>query len=601
MLYILEEGIMTAEMFFVLALAATAVILFVAEIFPVDLVALMVMSTLLVSRIISPEEGISGFSNMATVTVGAMFVLSAGLYKTGALNFIGVHLVRVGKRNFWVALITMMLTIGGISAFVNNTAAVAIFMPIVLSVARDIKVSPSKLLMPLSFAAMFGGVCTLIGTSTNILVDSIAIRHGLPPFGMFEFSRLGLIIFGAGVLYMMMIGVRLIPSTRASGDLTEEFGMGDYLTEIIILPKAKSIGLSLGSSPLIQDLDIDVLEVFRVGRRLLLPAPGIILQEYDILRVRCNVEKIQALQEREGITIKSGIEWRDADLESTQAVLVEAVVAPNSMLEGKTLKTIRFRHRFGATALAIRHRGDVMHEKLETTTLRAGDALLIEVKHDHMDQLKQHPAFVFISEVDLPEFRKRKIIPALIIIISVVTTAAIGLFPIVVSAVVGSVLLVLTGSITLEEAYEAIEWKVIFLLAGVLTLGIALEKTGAALLLSNVLISGVGQWGPTALLSAIFFLTMMLTNVMSNNATAALLAPIAIVTAESVGLSPRPFLMAVMFAASLSFMSPVGYQTNTLIYGPGQYRYSDFVRVGTPLNMLFWVLSTWLIPVFWPF
>ncbi len=592
---------MTAEIFFVLALAATAVILFVAEIFPVDLVALMVMSTLLVSRIISPEEGISGFSNMATVTVGAMFVLSAGLYKTGALNFIGVYLAKVGKRNFWVALIAMMLTIGGISAFVNNTAAVAIFMPIVLSVARDTKVSPSKLLMPLSFASMFGGVCTLIGTSTNILVDSIAVRHDQPPFEMFEFSRLGLIIFIAGVLYMMLIGVRLIPSTRASGDLTKEFGMGDYLTEIILLPKAKSIGRSLGSSPLIQDLDIDVLEVFRGGRRLLLPAPGIILQEYDVLRVRCNVEKIQALQEREGIAIKAEIEWRDADLESAQAVLVEAVVAPNSMLEGKSLKTIRFRHRFGATALAIRHRGEIMHENLETTSLRAGDALLIEVKRDHMEQLKQHPAFVFISEVELPEFRKRKIIPALVIIFSVVTTAATGFLPIVVSAVVGSVLLVLTGSITLEEAYEAIEWKVIFLLAGVLTLGIALEKTGAALLLSNILVSGVGQWGPTALLSAIFFLTMMLTNVMSNNATAALLAPIAIVTAESTGLSPRPFLMAVMFAASLSFMSPVGYQTNTLIYGPGQYRFSDFVRVGTPLNILFWVLSTWLIPVFWPF
>ncbi|MFQ5579327.1 MAG: SLC13 family permease [Nitrospiria bacterium] len=592
---------MTAEMFFVLALAATAVILFVAEVFPVDLVALMVMSTLLVSRIISPEEGISGFSNMATVTVGAMFVLSAGLYKTGALNFIGAYLAKVGKKNFWVALITMMLTIGGISAFVNNTAAVAIFMPIVLSVARDTKVSPSKLLMPLSFASMFGGVCTLIGTSTNILVDSIAIRHGQPAFEMFEFSRLGLIIFCAGVLYMIFVGVRLIPGTRVSGDLTQEFGMGDYLTEIIILPEAKSIGLSLGGSPLIEDLDIDVLEAFRGGRRLLLPSPGIILQEYDVLRVRCNVEKIKALQEREGIAIKSEIEWRDADLESAQAVLVEAVVAPNSMLEGRTLKKIRFRHRFGATALAIRHRGEIMHENLETTSLRAGDALLIEVKSDHLEQLKQHPAFVFISEVDLPDFRKRKIIPALTIIFTVVTTAATGFLPIVVSAVVGSVLLVLTGSITLEEAYEAVEWKVIFLLAGVLTLGIALEKTGAALLLSNVLVSGVGRWGPTALLSAVFFLTMMLTNVMSNNATAALLAPIAIGTAESIGLDPRPFLMAVMFAASLSFMSPVGYQTNTLIYGPGQYRFSDFVRVGTPLNILFWVLCTWLIPVFWPF
>ncbi len=592
---------MTLEITFVFLLVLATVLLFVSEKFPVDLVALMVMASLLLSRIISPEEGISGFSNTATVTVGAMFVISAALFKTGALKVIGIYLARIARHSFWLALISMMLAVGIISAFVNNTATVAIFMPIVLNVAREAKVSPSKLLMPLSFASMFGGTCTLIGTSTNILVNSIAERDGIPSFGMFEFFPAGIWVFGVGILYMILVGVRLIPGKPIMEDLTQKFGMGDYLTEVILLKKAISVGKKLGDSPLVQDLDIDILEVFRSGRRLPIPSHEVILQEYDVLRVRASVQKIREIQEREGIVIKSGLKWRDKDLESENAVLVEAVIAPHSMLDGKSLEAIGFRDRFGAAPLAIRHSGALRHEKLETTILRGGDALLIEVKRDHLLQLKKHPAFVFISEVALPLSRKEKVAPALAIVAGVVITTALGIFPIVVSAIVGAVLLILIGCLSLEEAYEAIDWKVIFLLAGLLTLGIALEKSGAAALIADIFITYIGQWGPTALLSALFFFTTILTNIMSNNATAALLAPVAIVVAQSQGWSPRPFLMAVMFGASLSFMTPIGYQTNTLIYGPGQYRFSDFMRVGTPLNIIFWLMLTWLIPMLWPF
>ncbi len=400
---------------------------------------------------------------------------------------------------------------------------------------------------------------------------------------------------------MVLLGVRLIPKKPMTEELTQKFGMGDYLTEVILLKKAKSVGEKLGDSPLVKDLDIDILEVFRSGRRLPIPSQDVILQEYDVLRVRASVEKIRQIQEREGIVIKSGLKWRDKDLESEHAVLVEAVIAPHSMLDGKSLEDIGFRDRFGASPLAIRHSGAIRHEKLETTVLRGGDALLIEVKRDHLVQLKKHPAFVFISEVEQPVFRKRKVTPALTIVGGVVITSALGILPIVVSAIVGAILLILIGCLTLEEAYEAIDWKVIFLLAGLLTLGIALEKSGAAALIADVFIKYIGHWGPIPLLSAFFFFTTLLTNIMSNNATAALLAPVAIVVAQSQGWSPRPFLMAVMFGASLSFMTPIGYQTNTLIYGPGQYRFSDFIRVGTPLNILCWLILTWLIPVLWPF
>jgi di/tricarboxylate transporter len=561
----------------------------------------MMMGALLMTGIISPEEGISGFSNVATVTVAGMFILSAGLFKTGSVNFIGTALGTLGKKNRVLALIAMMIGVGAISAFINNTAAVAIFLPIVLGMTRDNNISPSKWLMPLSFASMFGGVCTLIGTSTNILVDSIAERHGQPPFEMFEFATLGIVMFGVGLVYMVAIGVPLIPERRKPQDLIKNFEMSDYLTEIVLLPDAQSVGKMIKDSPLIQDLDIDIINVYRDGNSLRPLSLWTVLQANDVLRVRCNIHKVQKLQEREGILLKSDTKLWDKDLKSDEITLVEAVIAPNSKLEGKSLIESQFRHDFGATVLAIRHRGEVMHENLEIAPLKAGDVLLLRLKREDLNQLKQDPAFVIVSSPGLPEFRKHKTLPALLIISAVVLTASLNIFPIVVSAILGCILMVLTRCVTLEEAYQSIEWQVIFLLAGVLTLGIALEKTGAALFISNVFVSGIGGLGPTALVSALFLLTMILTNVMSNNATAALLAPIAIGIADSMALNPRPFLMAVTFAASLSFMTPVGYQTNTIIYGPGQYKFSDFLRVGTPLNVLFWILATLLIPKIWSF
>ena len=591
---------MSTEIVIVFALLVVAVVLFATERLPVDLVALVVMSALLVSGIVTPAEGVAGFGNPATVTVGAMFIISAGLFKTGAVNFVGAALACLGRRNLWLALLAIMLGVGSVSAFINNTAAVAIFLPIILGLAQTLRVSPSKLLMPLSFASMFGGVCTLIGTSTNIIVSSIAERHGQAPFGMFEFLPLGLAVFACGLLYMLTVGVRLIPNRRTSDDLTQSFRMDEYLTDIVLLPEAASVGKPLGRSPLVRELNVAVLEIFRGGERLSVPDPGTVLEAGDVLRVRTDVREISALQGRVGVTLKPGMKWREEDLESAEAALVEAVVAPNSVLEGRTLEDLKFRQTFGATVLAIRHHGELLRGNLGNTPLRAGDALLTEVRRDHLEQLKQNRAFVIVSEVELPEFRKNKIVPALLIVAGVVLTAALGLLPIVVSAVAGAALLILTRCITLEEAYSSVEWRIIFLLAGVLTLGVALEKTGAARLLSSGLISTVGAWGAVALVATFYLVTTLLTETMSNNATAALLAPVAIVTAESLGVNPRPLLMAVTFAASASFMTPVGYQTNALIYGPGQYKFADFLRVGTPLNLLLWLVSSLLIPVFWP-
>jgi len=590
---------MTWEIAFVLGLTVCAVVLFVTEKFSTDIVAILVMIVLLVSRVLTPAEGLAGFANTATVTVGAMFVLSAGMFRSGAVNFVGKALGRLARHSSGLMLFVLMVGVGVLSSFLNNTAAVAILIPVVIVVARRADTSPSKLLMPLSFASMFGGMCTVLGTSTNILGSAIAEQAGLQAFGMFEFTKLGVIFFAVGVTYMMTLGRRLVPDHRGQGDLTTSFGLGDYLTDLVLEAESKSVGHSLASAPLVKELDIDVLQILR-GEDTLRPTPETILREGDVLRIQGNLRTINELKGRAGVTFGMSMKWRDEHLQSTDTRLVEAVVGPSSPLAGKTLSESRLRANYGATVLAIRQHGTLRHGQFENITLMPGDALLIDVPNDQIEHLTQQRMFLVVSRAGIPRFDWTKASKAVAIVVAVVVVAATGLLPIVAAAVTGALMMVLSGCISTEEAYGAIEWNVLFLLAGMLSLGAAMEKTGASTMLANGMIDSVGALGPLALLAAFFGATMLLTEVMSNNATVALLLPIAITTAQAMDLNPRAFMFAVIFAASSSFMTPVGYQTNTMIYGPGQYRFKDFVRVGAPLNLIFWILGTLLIPWFWP-
>jgi di/tricarboxylate transporter len=400
---------------------------------------------------------------------------------------------------------------------------------------------------------------------------------------------------------MLLIGVRLLPRRSYEGGAADRYDMAEYMTEIVVLPEAKSVGTRLTESPLVRELDIDVLDVIRNGKRVFMPFAFITLREGDVLRVRCDVKQLQDMKERMGIALKADRRGILADGDREDLLLVEAIVAHNSSLAGKTIRSAQFRNNYRANALAMRHRGQLFRKNFTDTPLKPGDALLIEVGKEHYDWLKSHDDFVIVSDIDRPAYRKDRIIPALLIVLGVIAAPALGLAPIMVTAIIGCVLMVLARCITMEEAYQAIEWKVIFLLGGILSLGIALEKTGTALYLAKALIGILGSLGPVAILAALYLLTSLLTEAMSNNATAVLLAPIAIVLADTMGVSPRPFLVAVTFAASSSFMTPVGYQTNTMVYGVGEYRFSDFMKVGAPLNLLFWVLATLLIPVFFPF
>ena len=590
---------MTWEIAFVLGLTIVAVVLFVTEKFSTDVVAVLVMVVLLVSGILTPAEGFNGFANPATVTVGAMFVISAGLFRAGAVNFLGRGLRRLARRSSTLMVLVMMLGVGSLSSFLNNTATVAIMIPVIMVVAQRVNTSPSKLLMPLAFASLLGGMCTVLGTSTNILASSMAETAGLEPLSMFEFSRLGIIFFAVGVIYMMTIGRKMIPEHRTSGDLTRSFGLGDYLTELQLSDKSQLVGESLESAPLLEEFDIEVLQIIR-GKDLLRPTPKTVLREHDLLRVKGDVSTINELKERAEASLGVQIKWQDSDLESKDTKLVEAVVGPSSPLAGRSLVESNPRKNYGVSVLAIRHHGALMRGELQNIKLMSGDTLLIEVPNSRIPYLIQQRVFLVASKAGIPQFDLIKAAKGVAIVVSVITSAALGWLSIASAAAAGALLIVLSKCISMEEAYAAIEWNVLFLLAGMLALSIAMEKTGTSAMLAGGIVDVFGAMGPRALVAAFFGATMLLTSVMSNQATVALLIPVAITTAYSIDANPRTFIFAVMFAASSSFMTPVGYQTNTMIYGPGQYTFNDFLRVGTPLSLIFWVLGTLLIPWFWP-
>lgn len=574
-------GIAT-EILWVYFLIGLAVFLFINNRVSFDIASLIIMALLVVTGILTPAEGLSGFSNQATVTIACMFILSEGLTQTGALTRVGDFFLQLNRYPFRIALFIIMLIIAVISAFINNTAAVAIFIPVIIGLAKKLGKSASKLLMPLSFAAMFGGVCTLIGTSTNLLVDSIATDNGLEPFTMFEFAPMGLIFLVAGFAYLFTIGINQIPKRREEENLTDNFAMSEYLTDVVLDASSDFVDTPLYGSALLEDLDLEIVEVYREDGKAKTDRNTITLRANDVPRIRGSIDEINKLLFREDVHIIPNAPWRDSDFEVGNAKLIEVVVSPESSYVGKKLKHIQLYEEFEAILLAIRQGGSLQQEDLDEVRLQGGTSLLLFAKKERVASIKAAGEFILATEKDVAPTRKERIPVAVAILLWVVGLAAFNVLPIVVSATCGVILMILTGCLTNEQAWRSVNWKVIFLLAGMLPLGVAMEKTGAATLLADTGISYLETYGPRAVLSAFFFLSMMLTNIISNQATAALLAPIAIEVSRSIGVHPEPMLIAVTMAASLSFMSPIGYQTNTMIFGPGQYTFGDFLRIGTP-------------------
>lgn len=582
-----------------------AIILFATEYFSVDVVAVSLIVILVATGVITPAEGVKGFANNATVTVAAMFVLSAALIKTGIIETVAPRLSRLIEKGYKRSVAVMMVAVGSVSAFINNTPVVATLIPIVSNAAQKAEKNPSKYLIPLSFGAIFGGTCTLIGTSTNLLVSGIAEENGLSPFSMFLMAPFGLILSGVGMLYLLTVGRKLIPESETGKPLTESYGVHNYLTEIELVPGSGLSGSTIGKAFLENELDIDILQVKRGGQFIDNPKEDFELTEGDRLIIRGDIDKFKEVIRREELCFSPSLPTSTLEQENT--VLLEVVVLNNSALEGKNLAEFNFSEKYRANVLAIRQRGKLKHTSFKNLKLQPGDMLLLQTSRSGYDEIRQLESsrdapFTSIHETAIKGIQKKNLVVVGITLAAVILLATTNLLSIMIGALAGIVVLNIFGVIRMQEAYEAIDWKVVFLLAGALSLGTAMQASGVADSLAGFLIYFVGEkYGPVALVSALYLLTSILTEIMSNNASVALLAPIAISIAGSIGIDPLPLLLAITFAGSASFMTPVGYQTNTMIYSAGNYHFFDFMKVGGPLNLLFWLLATLLIPLIYPF
>jgi di/tricarboxylate transporter len=585
---------MSPHAWMTLAIVVGAIALFASEKVRIDLVAVIVLVLLAALRIVTPDEALAGFSNEATVTVAAMFALSLGIERSGALEPLGAALARIRKP--WLLTLALMLSIAPMGAFVKNIALVATFLPLALRVCARSHTSPARVLMPMAFAAQMGGVCTLIGTSSNLLADSLAQKHGLPPFGVFEFTKMGALLAVAGILYLMLIGRWLLPKDIPA-DVPAET-IGKYVTELRVAATSPLVGRTIADCKLGETYGVYPLELLRGEQHLWSPRSQKI-EAGDVLLVRGAWEKIEDMRKRAELEIDP--ENRYGPDHGQARVLVEAMLKPESAIIGRTLGEAMLQPRFDAIALAIHRRGRVLREKLRDVRLAGGDVLMLLVGGDGADALAADERFVVLSEREDTRRLSRRAFAAVAIMASVVIISGLHLLPIPIAALAGAVAMAIAGCYGRKDLYEGIDWKIIVLLAAILPLGTAIENSGLSQHVVDAGMQLVGSHGPLAALLMTYLLTALLTELMGHNPSVVLMVGIAVAVAHSAHADPRPFVVAVAFAAATSFATPVGYPTNTMVYYAGGYKFTDFMKIGIPLIALFCALSMLLIPIFWPF
>lgn len=566
----------------------------------IDVVAVCLLVVLFLLKFISPEQVVYGFTSQATVTIAAMFVISAGLVRTGLVEWAARHLDRLAGKAEVRLLVVLSLAAAGLSAFIVNTAIVAIFIPVAMVLAQSRKIAPSRVLIPLSFASQFGGVCTLIGTSTNLIVNSMAVEEGLEPFGFFEFLPLGLALVGAGMVYLALIGRFLLPVRKGEDEQVDRLRLADYLAEAEVTEKSSLVGRTWEKGKLEAETNVELTNLFRKNKAVSRPTRTVI-KPGDLLLVHGHIENILRMETQYGLKILKDARVKDKELRSSNMKLSEVLVPPGSNLIGRSLKQTYVFHRHRLNILAIQRRNQTLRESLAEVKLRENDTILLLGDKDDFVHIMNSPNVIVTNELTELYLRKDRAIIAVIALLLVVVLSTFNILPVMLAAILGAVAMVASGCLSIEEAYEAIDWKIIFLLGGILPLGLAIEASGAAALLADQLILPMSGNAPLILLAAIYVGTAIFTEIMSNNAAAAILAPIALAIAGAIGVDPRPFLVAITFAASTSFITPIGYQTNTMIYSPGGYRFTDFVKIGLPLNVIFAVICIILIPFIWPF
>ena len=586
------------EITIVLIVVVLAMVLFGFEWLRVDITAVLVLLCITLFGVISFDQAFQGFSNPAVITVLGMFVLGGALVRTGIAAWIAQLLLELAGRNDKRILLFMMISVGFMSAFMNNIGAVAILMPAVLSMSRKRSIPPTKLLMPLAFASLLGGLTTLIGTPPNILVSGILVANGFEGFSMFSYFPTGIVVLLAGIVYFLTIGQRLLPERGTRQDIVEGYDVEAYLSEVLVAPESPLIGQTLREAGLGSEYSITVLSVIR-GKQYLSAHDMTELRENDILLVEASLEDLMSVKTTRGIEIRADVTLED--LRPSWLELAEAAIAPRSSFINQSIKELDFRRRYGLNVIAIRRHDRALSEKIGDLRLEFGDVLLLQGRKERIQELRKTREFLLLESVDNPIPRTDKAVFALVIMSLTVAMAALSLLHVSVAAILGATLMILFGCITVEEAYEAIEWRAVVLIGAMLPLGTAMEVSGAATLLAGGVIDALGALGPMAVMAGIYLITSIITQVMSNAAAAVLIAPLAISVAVQMDISPYPLMMAIAISASSAFVTPIGHQASVLIYSVGNYRFSDFAKVGLPLALLIFIVALITIPLVWPF
>jgi len=591
---------MTFQIALTLSIIGAAVVLFATEKLRVDVIALMVLLTLALTGLITPEQAFSGFSSPAVITVWAVYIVSGALFKTGVTDIIGEWIARLAGNNEPRLIAVIMLACGTMSAFMNNIGATAVMLPAVVGISRKSGVPLSRLLIPLSFASLMGGNMTQIGTPPNILASSILNERGLPSFSFFDFTPMGIIVFTTGILYMVFIGRHLLPARKNVEDHQVEI-LREYVTELRVLPESTLADKPLAQLDLVDNYDINILGIIRERRKLNRIEGTTTIRREDTLIVSGDAQSLMGVVEKLGLEIEADAQFKLSDLGSDSVQIFEATLMPRSSISGKSLKQINFRDRYNLTVLAIWRHGEVLVKRLGDVRLQIGDSLLLKGQRQRISDFRQSNPFIVLEPLQVERQRREKIpvmlgIMALVLILATFTGLHIST-----ALVIGSLLSVLTGVHSMEEAYEAIEWRSVFLIAGMLPLGIAMETTGTAQYLANNIVNFAGAFGTIAVLAGIYILAGLITEPMSNAAATVLMVPLGIDIALKLGANPQTFVLAIVIGASTSFLTPVGHQANVLVMGPGGYRFGDYTRVGWLLNVFILVATMIFLPVLWPF
>ncbi len=589
---------------FMILLLISLIIMFIIEPIRIDIIALSIPVILVVTNFwtkVSPAEAISGFSSSATITIASMFIISAGVEKSGIIQVLGDKIYEWTGDSDFKLLFYIILFAGLIAGVINNTPVVALFIPLVIGIVKRKNSSPSKFLIPLSFAAMMGGLTTLIGTSTNILASDILAQRTGEGFSMFEFTHLGLLVLFIGGIYMLFIGRKILPERiKAEAEVTEKFNLGNYLTETTLRENSPLIGKTLKEAETKIDFDLNIIQLNRGGEKFLKPLNNKIIEEGDHLIVRTDPKNLVQLIKTHRMEIISETPTRESiNIDEESQNLVEIVLLFGSFLEGQTLEEINFLEKYDCDILAIRQGEELTYKKMRNITLKAGDVLLLTAGENTIERLREDRGFIVSSEFDSKDYRPSKVITSLSILAVVILLAALNIVPIAISSLGGVIAMVITNTLKPVELSEAINWNVIFLLGGLIPLGIAMDNTGTAEFMASQILRLEGVFSPLLILMVFYLLTVVFANLIGNNASVILMLPIALDAATQLGLNPMAFALGVTFAASSAFLTPMSYQTNMMVYGPGGYKFQDFFWTGLPLQLILLVVVPLLINLFW--